>query len=132
MERYLRPTSIIGASPSYLNVREVDPSKSISVSLSNISCEGLCPALFHLKPLQNYVNFTVSGVKYARWVDRWECSHWIIATTPATTYPGSEDLQMDLRISDWTVKGKKVTTQNTATLGQFHINEAYAGQWLIS
>jgi hypothetical protein len=56
----------------------------------------------------------------------------IIATTPATTYPGSEDLKMDLRISDWTVKGKKVTTQNAATLGQFHINEAYAGQWLIS
>ncbi|BCR88901.1 uncharacterized protein ACHE_50099S [Aspergillus chevalieri] len=128
------PTSIIGASPSYLNDREVDSSKSMSMSLSNISCEGLCPALFRLTPLQNYVNFTVSGVSMPDGLIGGDVhtGDSIIATTPATTYPGLEDLKMDLRISDWTVKGNKVTTQNAATLGQFHINKAYAGQWSIS
>lgn len=128
------PTAIIGASPNYANIAAVDPFKSISMSVSNVIVEGPSPALFRLTPMQNYLNFTVRGVSMPQGLigDDVYIGDSLIAATSDTIYPGSQDLKMELHISDWTVGEQKVTAENIATLGQFHINEAYAGQWTIS
>lgn len=128
------PSAIIGASPSYDGSPDVDPSSTISMSISNIVCEGPCPGLFRLTPLQNYADFKVKGVMYLDGLigGSVPIGDSIIATTNDTTYPGCEDLDMGLTISDWTVEGEKVTMDNAETLGQWNINAAYDGQWSIA
>ncbi|KAL2827986.1 glycoside hydrolase [Aspergillus cavernicola] len=128
------PSSIIGASLIYNGEPRLDPSMTISISVSNIICEGPSPGLFRLTPLQNYADFKVTGVNYVDGLvgGSVPIGDSIIATTEDTTYPGSEDLSMGLSISDWTVKGERVTMENAETLGQWNINAAYDGQWSIA
>ncbi|KAL3496459.1 glycoside hydrolase [Aspergillus germanicus] len=129
------PSAIFGASPIYNGEPRLDPSMSIrGISVSNVICEGPCPGLFRLTPLQNYADFTVSGVQYVDGLigGSVPIGDSIIATTADTTYPDAEDLTMGLSISDWTVKGEKVTMENARTLGQWNMNAAYDGQWSIA
>ncbi|CAG8887960.1 unnamed protein product [Penicillium egyptiacum] len=127
------PSAIIAASPIYNGEPQLDPSMTISISVSNIICEGPCPGLFRLTPLQNYADFKVSGVRYVDGLigGSVPIGDSIIATTPDTTYPGAEGLTMGLSISDWTVKGEKVTIENAEALGQWNVNAAYDNQWSI-
>ncbi|KAJ5098341.1 hypothetical protein N7532_005342 [Penicillium argentinense] len=128
------PSAIIGASNNYDGSETVDESKSLSISISNVICEGPCPGLFRLAPLQNYAGFTVKNVQFPDGLiaGNIHIGDSIIATTDDTTNPGFDKLEMGLDISDWTVKGEKVTMENAQTLGQFHINDAYKGQWSIT
>jgi hypothetical protein len=128
------PSAIFGASPIYNGEPRLNASMTISMSVSNVICEGPCPGLFRLTPLQNYADFKVTGISYPDGLigGSVPIGDTIIATTEDTTYPGSEDLSMDLSISDWTVKGEAVTMDNAATLGQWNINTAYDGQWSIA
>ncbi|KAL2824706.1 glycoside hydrolase [Aspergillus pseudoustus] len=128
------PSAIIGASPIYNGEPRLDPSLTISMSISNVVCEGPCPGLFRLTPLQNYADFEVAGVRYLDGLigGSVPIGDSIIATTDDTTYPGSEDLSMGLQIEDWTVGGEKVTMGNAKDLGRWNINAAYDGQWSIA
>ncbi|KAF9885304.1 hypothetical protein FE257_013021 [Aspergillus nanangensis] len=127
------PSAIIGASPIYDGAPTLNPDMAISISVKNVVCEGPCPGLFRLTPLQNYVDFKVEGVQYVDGLigGSVPIGDSIIATTSDTMYPGAEDLSMQLDISDWTVGGEKVTMENAETLGQWHVNAAYDGQWSI-
>ncbi|KAJ0415388.1 glycoside hydrolase [Aspergillus carlsbadensis] len=129
------PSAIIGASPIYNGETRLDPSMTISgISVSNIIREALCPGLFRLTPLQNYADFTVSGVKYVDGLigGSVPIGDSIIALTTDTTYPGAEGLTVGLSISDWAAKGEKVGMENAGTLGQWDANAAYNGQWSIA
>ncbi|KAL2862450.1 glycoside hydrolase [Aspergillus lucknowensis] len=115
------PSAIIGASPIYNGEPHLDPSMTISMSISNVVCEGPCP------------DFKVTGVQYLDGLigGSVPIGDSIIATTDDTTYPGSEDLTMGLQIENWTVGGEKVTMDNAKDLGRWNINTAYDGQWSI-
>lgn len=58
------PSALIGASPFYASGMSVDPSQAISLTISNIVCEGPCPALVRITPLQSYKNFVVKNVAF--------------------------------------------------------------------
>lgn len=121
------PSSIIGASPFYDPGQTIDPSKYISMSITNVVCEGLCPALLRITPLQNYRNYKISNVAFPNGLQTNSIG------TGRSIIPASKGLELGLTISNWTVGGKKVTMSNfqTDSLGQLDIDESYWGQWTI-
>jgi hypothetical protein len=104
---------------------------TISMSISNTACEGPCPGLFRLTPLQNYADFKVSGVRYSL-AAVCRSGDSIITAADDTTYPGPEDLSMGLQIEDWTVRREMMTKDHAKDLGRWNINAAYDGQWSIA
>ncbi|OKP11373.1 Dextranase [Penicillium subrubescens] len=90
------------------------------MQITNVVCEGPCPGLFRLTPLQNYADFMLTGVRFLGVLigGSVPIGDSIIATTEDTTYPGCENLTMGLKIKDWTVGGEKVTMENAETQGQ--------------
>lgn len=127
------PSAIIGASPNYDGSDKIDSSMSIDLTLSNVRCEGPCPALFRITPLQNYQNLVVKGVSFPDGLinGNIHTGDSMVGTT-SDTPAGATNLKMGLQVSDWTVKGEKVTMENAKTLGQLSVNDAYSGQWSIS
>lgn len=122
------PSAIIGASPFYASGMSPDSGKSISMTISNVVCEGPCPSLFRITPLQNYENFVVNNVAFPDGLQT------KIIGTGESIIPAASGFKMELHISDWTVGGQKVTMQNfqANNLGQFNIDGSYWGQWQIS
>nr|AAC69692.1 dextranase isoform [Talaromyces minioluteus] len=121
------PSAIIGASPFYASGMSPDPSQSISMTISNVVCEGL-PSLFRITPLQNYKNFVVKNVAFPDGLQTNSIG------TGESLIPAASGLTMGLGISGWTVGGQKVTMQNfqSSSLGQFDIDGSYWGEWQIS
>ncbi|CAO2653804.1 Nn.00g032150.m01.CDS01 [Neocucurbitaria sp. VM-36] len=121
------PSAIIGASPFYDEGQTIDPSKSISMSVSNVVCEGLCPALLRITPLQNYRDFKISNVAFPDGLQTNSIG------TGRSIIPASDGLKLGLTISNWSVGGEKVTMSNyqNSSLGQLDIDASYWGQWKI-
>ncbi|ERS97553.1 dextranase [Sporothrix schenckii ATCC 58251] len=121
------PSAIIGASPFYEDGMTVSPNESISMSVSNIVCEGLCPALMRITPLQSYTNFKVTNVSFP---DGLQTNSIGIGES---LIPAASGVTMDLIISNWTVNGTKVTMSDfgSTDLGQFNIDVSYWGEWEI-
>lgn len=122
------PSAIIGASPFYMSGKSADPSKSISATISNIVCEGLCPALLRITPLQSYKNFTIKNVAFP---DGLQTNDIGIGQS---IVPKQSGVTLDLQIDNWTVGGEKVTMQNFQSdkLGQLNIDGSYWGQWKVT
>ncbi|KAI1041145.1 hypothetical protein LB505_013267 [Fusarium chuoi] len=122
------PSAIIGASPFYMDGKSADPSKSISATISNIVCEGPCPGLLRITPLQSYKNFVIKNVAFP---DGLQTNAIGIGQSIVPKQPG---VTMDLEIENWTVGGQKVTMQNFQSdkLGQLNIDGGYWGQWKIT
>lgn len=120
------PTAIIGASPFYASGMSPNPNESISMEISNVVCEGLCPSLFRITPLQSYKNFVVRNVAFP---DGLQTNDLGIGES---IIPAAQGVTMNLEISNWTVAGEKVAMNNYQSLGQFHIDPSYSGQWSIS
>ncbi|KFY47866.1 hypothetical protein V495_01766 [Pseudogymnoascus sp. VKM F-4514 (FW-929)] len=120
------PSAIIGASPRYDNGNAIDSGKTMSMTISNVICEGLCPALFRITPLESYRNFVVKNVAFPDGLQKNSIG------TGQSIIPAA-NVRMELQISDWTVKGEKVTMQNfqADSLGQLNIDGSYWGQWTI-
>jgi hypothetical protein len=108
-----------GKSPDY--------SKFISLTIKNVVCEGPCPALFRIQALQHYRNFVVKNVAYPDGLltDAFGLGESLI--------PAVSGMDMELDITNWTVKGEKVTMSNfqADSLGQLNIAGQYWGQWSI-
>ncbi|KAK6530271.1 hypothetical protein TWF694_003633 [Orbilia ellipsospora] len=119
------PSAIIGASPFYAG-GSVDPSQSIGMTISNLVCEGPCPAFMRITPLQSYKNFIVKGVSFP---DGFQAGS---IGTGQSIIPAANGITMNLNIQNWTVKGQKVTMSNFGSLGQFNIDVSYWGQWSIA
>ncbi|KAJ6437744.1 High-osmolarity-induced transcription protein 1 [Purpureocillium lavendulum] len=47
-------SSIIGTSGFYTNSQVVDPLRTISSGISDVHCEGQCPAVLRTSPLRSY------------------------------------------------------------------------------
>jgi hypothetical protein len=122
------PSAIIGASPFYMPGRSVDPSKSISITIDGLVCEGLCPALIRITPLQNYRDFKIENVAFPDGLQTNSIG------TGRSIVPASSGLRFGVTISNWTVGGQKVTMSNSqvGSLGQLDIDSSYSGQWSIS
>jgi hypothetical protein len=121
------PSSIIGASPLYNTSDKIDPGKYISLNISNVVCEGLCPALLSITPLQNYQNFNISNIAFPDGLQNNSIG------IGQSIVHASSGLEMRLTISNWTVGGEKVTMSNfqSDSLGQLNIDVSYWGQWKI-
>ncbi|KAL6242578.1 hypothetical protein RBB50_010718 [Rhinocladiella similis] len=119
------PSAIIGASPAYSSGVEPDTTRSISMTITNLMCEGSCPGLFRLTPLESYKHFVVQNVAFPDGLrnDSIGVGQSIIETL--------DSAQMQLEIKNWTVGGQKVTMQNFQTLAHFDIDASYWGQWSI-
>ncbi|KAJ9656631.1 hypothetical protein H2201_008480, partial [Coniosporium apollinis] len=92
------PSSIIGASPFYA---------SGFMTVSNVVCEGLCPALLRITPLQSYKDFVIRDVAFPDGLQRDSIG------TGVSIIPASEPgISMDLQIMNWTVVGQKVAMEN--------------------
>ncbi|KAG7294581.1 hypothetical protein NEMBOFW57_004657 [Staphylotrichum longicolle] len=122
------PSAIIGASPFYRRGRAVDSSKAVSLTIKNLVCEGVCPALMRITPLQNYRNFLVQDVAFPD-----ELQTNSIGTGKSIVPASSEGLEFGVTIANWTVGGQKVTMDNFQSdrLGQLDIDVSYSGQWTI-
>jgi hypothetical protein len=121
------PSAIIGASPFYMDGKSPDTSKFISLSISNVVCEGPCPSLFRIQALQNYKSFQVKNVAYP---DGLSTGGFGLGQSIVPYVSGT---RMELEVENWTVKGEKVTMANfqADSLGQFNIAGEYWGQWSI-
>lgn len=121
------PSAIIGASPFYTSGLSPDPSQLISATISNVVCEGPCPGLVRITPLQSYQNFIIKNVAFP---DGLQTNSIGIGQSIVPAQPG---ITMGFEIDNWTVGGQKVTMQNFQSnqLGQFNIDGSYWGQWKI-
>lgn len=99
------------------------------MTVSNVVCEGLCPALLRITPLQSYKDFVIRDVAFPDGLQRDSIG------TGVSIIPASEPgISMDLQIMNWTVVGQKVAMENfqSDSLGQLNISASYWGQWSIS
>ena len=124
------PTAaIIGASPFYEPGKVVQPLEYVSMAVSDVVCEGLCPALLRLHPLQSYDLsishvFFPSGLNSALSIGESEI--------PAVTSKGRA-VRMNLTIAGWSVGSEPVTMNNFQSnkLGQLNIDVSYWHQWRV-
>lgn len=117
------PQAIIGASKGV----EISATKMISAELFDIVCEGPCPALMHITPLQNF-NLTITNVAFP---DGLQTNTVGLGRSEVWAAPG---VHMRLHVSNWTVRDEKVTMRNFQSdkLGQFDIAAQYWGEWIIT
>jgi hypothetical protein len=123
------PTAIIGASPFY-NGGQVEPGQSISMRIIGLTCEGPCPALFRITPLQSFRDFVVEDVNF---LDGLQVSDIGLGMSHIIAAEAAPDVKMGLHIKNWTVRGKRVTCSNwqADSLGQLNIDASYWKQWSL-
>ena len=102
----------------------------MSLNLTDMVCEGACPALLQITPLQSYRNFNLKDISFPDGLMATPlgigCSHVLHA-------PQGVAVQMGLNIFNWTVGSRRITMQNWRSnqLGQFDIDKSFFGQWKI-
>jgi hypothetical protein len=119
------PAAILGASGFYNAKGVVHPEQTIQMAVSNVVCEGQCPALMKITPLQSY-NLVISNVSFQ-------------ALQPfngigESTVPAAPGVKMVLSISNWSVGNTRVTMGNFQSdkLGKLDIAVQYWGEWSIN
>lgn len=132
------PSSIIGASPYYSDPKLVDAGRTITVTISDLRCEGSCPALLRIAPLQNY-DLTIENVKYDDIL-----RHDIklgqslvgmkIGNDEDAYTPGQDQLRFGMKLRNWQIGGQKVDSSNwqSGQLGQLNVHPDYWGDWSIA
>ncbi|KAJ5444783.1 dextranase [Penicillium daleae] len=122
------PTAIIGASPFYMSGMTPDPNQAISLTVSNLVCEGPCPSLVRINPLQSYRDFVVENVAFPDGLQKNSIG------IGESIIPAASGVVMDLQVANWTVGGKDVTMKNfqSDSLGQLDIDVSYWGEWGIA
>ncbi|KAL0479553.1 hypothetical protein AKO1_007738 [Acrasis kona] len=120
------PSAIIGASPFYSPDQKVRPEASVSVTFSNLICEGLCPSLVRIVPLQSYNNLLILNASFPDGLMRNDIGRSIVSK--------QKNIKMGIKIMNWFIAGEKVTMSNfkTDSLGRFDIDSSYWGQWSIN
>lgn len=127
------PSAIIGASPSYQKANPqlaTNPNMSISLTIRNLVCEGICPALLRINhPLQHYRNFVLENVAFPDGLHEPGVGTGKSIVLPAR----SGGVKFSVAIDNWTIGGHKVTMENFRAdqLGQLDIDVSYWGQWSI-
>ena len=118
---------------------EVDPSKTLELTIRNLTVEGACvgaPALMRVTPLVNY-KIVMQHVNYP---------DGLLAPSGAEGAAAAGGLglgeskvpaaavEMEVVIEDWSVAGERVSMSNfqRGALGQLDIDVGYWGQWKIT
>lgn len=132
------PSAIIGASPYYADPKVVDAGRTIRATISDLTCEGSCPALIRIAPLQNY-DLTIRNVKYDNLLKSADPKPgqslvgMSISGNENSYTPGQEKLNFGMKLENWQIGGNKVTSSNWQAdqLGQLNIHPDYWGDWSI-
>lgn len=122
------PQAIIGVSNGG---GVAQPNATLSAEISDVVCEGLCPALMHIAPLQSY-QLTLRDIHFP---DGLLSGPIGLGRSEVKGGAGEGvEVKMRLEIVDWTVGEQPVTMDNFQSdqLGQFDIAAQYWGQWRIS
>lgn len=122
------PTAIIGGSPFYQSGMNPDPNQAISIKVSNLVCEGPCPSLVRITPLQSYRNFELENVAFPDGLQKNSLG------IGQSIIPAVSGVVVDLKIANWTVGGHQVAMDNfqSDSLGQLNIDVGYWGEWSIT
>jgi hypothetical protein len=105
----------------------VRPDLVVQMAVDGVVCEGPCPALLRVTPLQSY-ELSLRGLRFPQGLQ----GHFGLGRSEV---PAAEPaVRMQLRIADWTVGGEAVTMENFQAdrLGQLDIDVTYWGQWEIT
>lgn len=132
------PSSIIGASPYYAEPKIVDPTRTISATIRNIVCEGLCPALLRVSPLQNY-DLNVEDVHFDALLkdDQIQLGQSLVGATLSDEedayVEGQQNLTVGIHIRNWTIGNQEVNQSNwgPSQLGQLNVSSDFVGEWSI-
>jgi len=148
------PRAIIGASPKYCDnapdkhkceQHEVDNHSARAMSIKNVHCETICPALMTVNPLVNYLDFKIEGVYLDGLINA--CDIGLSRIPAYSDGVGGVDapwftVEMDVKISEWivgdTTISMKADNWQRDQLGKFDISatggsgSGYWGQWTIN
>lgn len=132
------PSSIIGASPYYMDPKLVDGSRTINAVIKNVRCEGICPALLRIAPMNNY-KLAIENVWFESILDddKIRLGESLVGTKISdqedSYVEGQDVLDVDIDISNWRIGGQPVNDQNWQAnqLGQLNFNASFWGDWSI-
>ena len=139
------PTALIGASPNYLDTDATNnadlASRIANFNINNLRCEGLCPSVIRLNPLENFDNFTVNGVSIESFpsaqtgIGMSIINKFTDANGTLISLGGESPGGIGLTIKGYYVAGEQVTLakdnwQSNQT-GQMNIDGAFWGHWTI-
>ena len=114
------PQSWLGGSHAYdPNTTRPDPSKSLTLTMKDVVCEGPCPALMQIKPLRfgELQSLPEQHSFQGWWIQTTRCPSFVQKANP-------KNVSLTLDICDWKVGNKYITTENGGNwqrdqLGQF-------------
>lgn len=132
------PSAIIGASPYYADPKLVDSNRTISAEIRNVRCEGICPALLRIAPMNNY-DLTVENVWVESMIknDTIQLGESLIGTKISdhedSYVEGQDGLNLGIYIRNWGIGQQLVDSQNwqVGQLGQSNFNSSFWGDWSI-
>ncbi|KAM0331402.1 hypothetical protein ACHAQA_003075 [Verticillium albo-atrum] len=132
------PSAILGASPFYADPKEIDTSRTMSLSIDDVVCEGVCAALAIIAPLQN-LDLRISNVHFESLHDdaTVRLGRSVVGMDAGKDMnnfvPGQGNLTVGIHIRNWTIGGQRVDASNSGEnqLGQLKIHPMYDGDWSI-
>ncbi|PNH76989.1 hypothetical protein VD0001_g554 [Verticillium dahliae] len=132
------PSAILGASPFYADPKLVDPSRKMSLHISDLVCEGVCAALMTMAPLQNF-DLLVENVHFEKMHDdvTVRLGHSVVGMDAGENMnnytPGQGNLTLGIVIRNWTIGGQRVDGTNWSEhqLGQVSVHPEFEGDWSI-
>ena len=133
--RYLQsemdvPSALVGASPFYMPGPLPDTNKSISnLTISNLVCEGICPGLLRITPLQNFQNVTLENVLYPDGLPLNAIGQGASIVLDAAV----PDLLFNVIIVNWTVGSYRIQQKDCTPFGwaQMSIASEFDGEWSV-
>ncbi|RNJ55292.1 hypothetical protein D7B24_008813 [Verticillium nonalfalfae] len=132
------PSAILGASPFYADPKLVDPSRKMSLHISDLVCEGVCAALMTMAPLQNF-DLLIENVHFEKMHDdeTVRLGHSVVGMDAGENMnnytPGQGNLTLGIVIRNWTIGGQRVDGTNWGEhqLGQVSVHPDFEGDWSI-
>jgi hypothetical protein len=132
------PSAIFGASPFYADPKEVDDTRTMSLNVDDVVCEGICAALMTIAPLQN-LQLRITNIHFERLHDdaTIQLGRSVVgmdAGKDMNNYtPGQDRLTLGIHVRNWTIGDQRVTmmTSGEDQLGQLKIHPMYDGEWSI-
>ncbi|KAI9712350.1 MAG: hypothetical protein M1820_001563 [Bogoriella megaspora] len=137
--------TLVGASPDYRNTslrNTADTSNDIAnYNVNNLRCEGICPSLIILNPLQNFDNFTINGAHLDSLTpvqDGAATSHVYYFTDingNGVSIGADSPNGVGLTIRDFEIGGTRVSfaanNWNDTSLGRLYIDGEFGGHWTV-
>ena len=139
------PRALVGSAANYENAdstQTADTSKNLNgFSITNWRCEGICPALLGINPLQNIDNMLFSNIQIeelAPDTTQLDMSSFAVFTDGsgnAVALGDNSDSNLGLIIEDYSVGGVKVSFDannwDSFSLGRLNIDGHWENRWTV-